>query len=147
MGGPEIVKWSTDNNVVSQDKNKQTKKRKEKHFVWYYYMMVWLSPKEMAQPRTSFPGLFPKTNGRGKSLGTRLEKTDQLQLTGVTTDILGARGGGGGDLVSLIARVRNSGVREKQKFLCTCKSHRHCSFYNYLLILTMDRKRLKIIRL
>ena len=49
----------------------------------------------MAQPRTSFPGLFPKTNGRGKSLGTRLEKTDQLQLTGVTTDILGARGGGG----------------------------------------------------
>lgn len=31
MGGPEIVKWSTDNNVVSQDKNKQTKKRKEKH--------------------------------------------------------------------------------------------------------------------
>ena len=50
----------------------------------------------MAQPRTSFPGLFPKTNGRGKSLGTRLEITDQLQLTGVTTDILGARGGGGG---------------------------------------------------
>ena len=33
MGGPEIVKWSTDNNVVSQDKNKQTKKRKEKHCV------------------------------------------------------------------------------------------------------------------
>ena len=30
MGGPEIVKWSTDNNVVSQDKNKQTKKEKRK---------------------------------------------------------------------------------------------------------------------
>ena len=64
---------------------------------------------------------------------------------GITTDTLG--GWGGGDLVSLIARVRNSGVREKKKFLCTCKSHRHCSFYNYLLILTMDRKRLKMIRL
>ena len=106
----------------------------------------------MAQPRTSFPGLFPKTNGRGKSLGTRLERADlmadQLQLTAVTTDTLGwGVGGGGGDLVSLIARVRNSGVREKKKILCTCKSHRHCSFYNFLLILTMDHKRLKIIRL
>ena len=51
----------------------------------------------MAQPRTSFPGLFPKTNGRGKSLGTRLEITDQLQLTAVTTDTLG----GGGERFSV----------------------------------------------
>ena len=27
MGGPEIVKWSTDNNVVSQGKNKQREKK------------------------------------------------------------------------------------------------------------------------
>ena len=27
MGGPEIVKWLTDNNVVSQDKNKQREKK------------------------------------------------------------------------------------------------------------------------
>ena len=55
----------------------------------------------MAQPRTSFPGLFPKTNGRGKSLGTRLEITDQLQLTAVTTDTLGGGGGGGGERFSV----------------------------------------------
>ena len=49
------------------------------------------------------------------------------------------RRAGGGDLVSLIA-----GYERKTKFLCTCKSHRHCSFNNYLRILAMDRKRLKI---
>ena len=27
MGGPEIVKWSTDDNVVSQDKIKQREKK------------------------------------------------------------------------------------------------------------------------
>ena len=37
----------------------------------------------------------------------RLEITDRLQLSG--------GGGGERDLVSLIARVRNSGVREKKK--------------------------------
>ena len=53
----------------------------------------------MAQPRTSFPGLFPKTNGRGKSLGTRLEITDPT-----TVDCRyyghprrGVGGGGGGE--------------------------------------------------
>ena len=33
MGGPEIVKWSTETNVGSQDKNKQTKKREKKNTV------------------------------------------------------------------------------------------------------------------
>ena len=121
--------------LLAKTKTNKQKKRKEKHFVWYY-MRGWLSPKEMAQPRTSFPGLFPKTNGRGKSLGTRL---DYSWLPLLRTP---SGWGGGGDLVSLIA-----GYERKTKFLCTCKSHKHCSFYNYLRILAMDRKRLKIIRL
>ena len=61
--------------------------------------------------------------------------------------------GGNEDLVSVTARVRNSWVQEKKIVFSINlrnnmeKSHKPCSFDNSLLVLTMDHKRLKIIRL